>query len=688
MGYGPAQGGAAALTSATIAEAGGFVTGGNSFGATATLGTNDANDLVLETGGTGRITLESDSPTFPFEDAAAAADAAGELQRNGANLSWHDGTSARVVTLLDASQALTNKTYEGLTITTSTGTLTIANGKTLTASSTIRFIGVADGDAFTFPSGSDTVVTLGATQTLTAKTLTSPDINAGTADSLTSLSIRSTGAAFDLTLATATVLTAGRTLRIDPGDSARTITLSGNPTLDDWFDQAVKAASSPTFANLTITSFAANWTNAGRTVADLGTVTTVDINGGTVDGVTIGGASAAAGTFTTLTASGIVDVDAAIRFDTGAAIVAGTYSIGRDADATNQLHFEVPTGAGYEWSINDVRAMSLLTAGNLIIGTATTANGAGNMLYSRVDQNNYTGFEAHNATSGTASQVIIGMRSSIATLSIGATSAAFTPGSGKLANDCFLQANIGALSFIMASTSQICRWAINNGGTTIEVMRLDASTEALWLGATANLNGGRFEITKNQNAGSYMYVINTTDGTAAHAGYQTQIGSAGNRVFGGILNYSVSYTTSGNTIAGEVQLYGSTACTGIAIRAYTAAPIRFITNDVVEVRLLSGGGLMINATSKVGSEELRVGGASQFDGELTLADAVNIVVNTTTGTKIGTATTQKLSVYNATPIVQGVAVADASGGATVDAEARTAINTLLARIRAFGIIAT
>lgn len=40
------------------------------------------------------------------------------------------------------------------------------------------------------------------------------------------------------------------------------------------------------------------WTN-------LGTVTTVDINGGTADGVVIGGASAAAGTFTTVTFSGI-----------------------------------------------------------------------------------------------------------------------------------------------------------------------------------------------------------------------------------------------------------------------------------------------------------------------------------------------------------------------------------------------
>lgn len=37
---------------------------------------------------------------------------------------------------------------------------------------------------------------------------------------------------------------------------------------------------------------------------------------------------------------------------------------------------------------------------------------------------------------------------------------------------------------------------------------------------------------------------------------------------------------------------------------------------------------------------------------------------------------------------QGAAVADASGGSTVDAEARTALNALLARLRAHGLIAT
>lgn len=57
-----------------------------------------------------------------------------------------------------------------------------------------------------------------------------------------------------------------------------------------------------TFTTLNITSFGANWTNASRTVADLGVVTTVDLNGGTIDGTSIGASSASTGVFTTLVA--------------------------------------------------------------------------------------------------------------------------------------------------------------------------------------------------------------------------------------------------------------------------------------------------------------------------------------------------------------------------------------------------
>jgi len=45
-------------------------------------------------------------------------------------------------------------------------------------------------------------------------------------------------------------------------------------------------------------------------------------------------------------------------------------------------------------------------------------------------------------------------------------------------------------------------------------------------------------------------------------------------------------------------------------------------------------------------------------GPLTLLDAVNVVLGATTGTKIGTATTQKLGFYNATPLAQQAQTVD------------------------------
>jgi len=74
--------------------------------------------------------------------------------------------------------------------------------------------------------------------------------------------------------------------------------------------------------------------------------------------------------------------------------------------------------------------------------------------------------------------------------------------------------------------------------------------------------------------------------------------------------------------------------------------------------------------------------------ELVLAGGTDIVCAATTGTKIGTEASQKLGFFGATPSAQQAAVADAAGGATVDSEARTALNALLARLRTLGLIAT
>jgi hypothetical protein len=71
-----------------------------------------------------------------------------------------------------------------------------------------------------------------------------------------------------------------------------------------------------------------------------------------------------------------------------------------------------------------------------------------------------------------------------------------------------------------------------------------------------------------------------------------------------------------------------------------------------------------------------------------MPEACNVILGTTTGTKFGTATTQKLGFYNATPVVQRTVVADPSGGATQDAEARTAIIAVITRLEELGLFAS
>jgi len=99
---------------------------------------------------------------------------------------------------------------------------------------------------------------------------------------------------------------------------------------------------------------------------------------------------------------------------------------------------------------------------------------------------------------------------------------------------------------------------------------------------------------------------------------------------------------------------------------------------------------------------------------ITFGDAVNVVLNTSTGTKIGTATTQKLAFFNSTPVVQQSAIANitttassgtlptANGSITITnaasatttellefcVELESKLESALAVLRTFGLIAT
>uniref|UniRef100_A0A6M3KB96 Uncharacterized protein n=1 Tax=viral metagenome TaxID=1070528 RepID=A0A6M3KB96_9ZZZZ len=91
--------------------------------------------------------------------------------------------------------------------------------------------------------GTGDIVTTDDAQTLSNKTFS---------DGIHALD---TNASHDLVITPGSDLTADRVLTLTTGDAARTVTLSGNPTLNDWFNQNVKTTGTPTFASVTPGTF-------------------------------------------------------------------------------------------------------------------------------------------------------------------------------------------------------------------------------------------------------------------------------------------------------------------------------------------------------------------------------------------------------------------------------------------------
>ena len=74
-----------------------------------------------------------------------------------------------------------------------------------------------------------------------------------------------------------------------------------------------------------------------------------------------------------------------------------------------------------------------------------------------------------------------------------------------------------------------------------------------------------------------------------------------------------------------------------------------------------------------------------FVKNIQILDGRNIHIGGLTGTRIGESDTSKLGFYSATPIVRQSAITKPSGGVTVDASARSAINDIIDKLKAIGI---
>lgn len=174
-----------------------------------------------------------------------------------------------------------------------------------------------------------------------------------------------------------------------------------------------------------------------------------------------------------------------VSFSSGAAVTAGSYQVGRDTDATNQLHFNVPTGATFEWSVNDaVEATLSATAVNFQNNSLTTTGG-GSLTGTWSDLGSVTTIDINGGTvdgatigaSSAGTGTFTNLTSTTGTFTISTTagitaSTTQTQGQGALTrtmNEVSTVANNNDTVTLPAAAAGLVVYVANNGANTLQV---------------------------------------------------------------------------------------------------------------------------------------------------------------------------------------------------------------------------
>ena len=250
----------------------------------------------------------------------------------------------------------------------------------------------------------------------------------------------------------------------------------------------------------------------------------------------------------------------------------------------------------------------------------------------------------------------------------------------------------------------------NNYNTAIGYRALRSNTtgydnsavgmNALYSNTTASynsavgVNAGRYiadGVTTNQTSNNSVFLGYDTRANASGETNQivigaTAIGAGSNSVVLG--NNSITKTIlKGNIGIGTMSPTNVLSFEGNAARIFWME--RHTTADSVGNSLtIQAGGATVAATNKAGGQLILLPGLSTGSaesgitirgcvagsagtGDNSLQDMIKVLGN-------------KLGVFNTTPVVQQNHIADASGGTTVDAEARAAINAALLVLETYG----
>ena len=118
----------------------------------------------------------------------------------------------------------------------------------------------------------------------------------------------------------------------------------------------------------------------------------------------------------------------------------------------------------------------------------------------------------------------------------------------------------------------------------------------------------------------------------------------------GATNPTLSVDASTASAATGVKVKSAAAAGGVAVSVTSSG-----TNENLTIDAKGSGTVTINGTAT---------GGITLGQSVTMTEAKNVVLGTTTGTQIGTATNQKLGFFGATPVVQQTELTDELTGIT------------------------
>jgi hypothetical protein len=166
----------------------------------------------------------------------------------------------------------------------------------------------------------------------------------------------------------------------------------------------------------------------------------------------------------------------------------------------------------------------------------------------------------------------------------------------------------------------------------------------------------------------YFYHLTANTVSFANTNTATTVGNL-------VVDYALGGTNS--TITTNAAIYIPTSIltnTTNGYGLYVVAPTGGTSSNIAAYFsgqvTVTGTLLGVSGNWNTGNGNLTVGGTTNCFGNLSIKDNVNVTFETTTGTKLGTATSQKIGFWNATPIVQpttAVAAATIVNGAGTNA---------------------